>query len=151
MNGIKRFNLRVYGLLTNAENEILVVHESINDFHFTKFPGGGLEPGEGLEDGLKREFREELKTEAEIHAHFYTTHFFQESAFYKGDQIISVYYVLKPLTQKIIFPDHIEITNGKTATMRFEWIKLPTLTDEMMTFPIDKYVCNLLLKTKNLC
>jgi ADP-ribose pyrophosphatase YjhB (NUDIX family) len=151
LNEIKKFNLRVYGLLPNAYNEILIVHESINDFHFTKFPGGGLELGEGLEECLKREFREELNLEIKIKNHFYTTHFFQESAFYKGEQIISVYYSIEPLTEKILFPNQVESFGDKTAIMRFEWIPIEALTIDMMTFPIDKYVCNLLIQAHSLC
>jgi ADP-ribose pyrophosphatase YjhB (NUDIX family) len=50
---IKRLNIRVYGLLINHQNEILLVDEQIDDFKFTKFPGGGLELGEGTTDCLK--------------------------------------------------------------------------------------------------
>jgi len=146
LNQITRFNLRVYGILTNQEEEVLIVHESLNDFHFTKFPGGGLEFGEGLTDALKREFMEELKMEVAIQEHFYTTHFFQESAFRKSDQIISVYYKLHPLAEKKNFPDHIEVTDGKTGIMRFAWLPLAELSPDIMSFPIDKFVCDLLKK-----
>ena len=53
---MKSFNIRVYGILLNDRNEVLVSDECRNGYSFTKFPGGGLEFGEGLVDGLKREF-----------------------------------------------------------------------------------------------
>ncbi|HEY0897744.1 MAG TPA: NUDIX hydrolase, partial [Sphingobacteriaceae bacterium] len=48
------FNVRVYGLLINHRQEILISDEEEYGVRFTKFPGGGLEYGEGLLDGLKR-------------------------------------------------------------------------------------------------
>ena len=92
-----RFNIRVYGLWINDRQEILLSDERMGDFRFTKFPGGGLEFGEGLHDGLKREWREELGVEIEIIDHFYTTDFFQSSAFHTETQIISIYYLVRPL------------------------------------------------------
>ena len=41
------FNVRVYGLLINNQNEVLVSDEQEYGMRFTKFPGGGLEYGEG--------------------------------------------------------------------------------------------------------
>ncbi len=91
------FNVRVYGLLMNADNEILISDEREYGMSFTKFPGGGLEFGEGLIDGLKREFVEECNVEVEVTSHFYTTDFFVKSAF-NDSQIISVYYMVKNIT-----------------------------------------------------
>jgi len=48
-----QFNVRVYGLLINDRQEILISDEQEYGIQFTKFPGGGLEYGEGLTDGLK--------------------------------------------------------------------------------------------------
>ena len=54
-----QFNVRVYGLLFNEDNHILISDEEEYGFQFSKFPGGGLEYGEGLIDALKRDFIEE--------------------------------------------------------------------------------------------
>ena len=51
------FTLRVYGLLMH-EGRVLVSDELIKGQRITKFPGGGLEYGEGLKDCLVREIRE---------------------------------------------------------------------------------------------
>ena len=61
-----RFNVRVYGLLINDRSEVLISREIIQGMRVTKFPGGGLEFGEGIEDGLKREFIEELSLEVSV-------------------------------------------------------------------------------------
>jgi len=53
------FNVRVYGLMIH-DGAILTVEEPVRDRIIRKFPGGGLEFGEGILDCLKREFKEEL-------------------------------------------------------------------------------------------
>src|ERR1700761_2378641 len=88
------FNVRVYGILINDDNQVLISDEEEYGMRFTKFPGGGLEPGEGLIDGLKREFVEECDAEIEVLEHFYTTDFYVKSAF-NDSQVISVYYTVK--------------------------------------------------------
>jgi len=141
---IKRFNVRVYGLLINSYNEILLSTERRGDFSFTKFPGGGLEFGEGAHDCLKREFVEELGVEIEIKSHFYTTDFFQTSTFSSEEQIISIYYL-------IAIPKTKEIKNGEKAldTAKgnlhfFHWHDIETLLENDLTFPIDRKVLELL-------
>ncbi len=145
---INRLNIRVYGLLINQQNEILLVDEQIDDFKFTKFPGGGLELGEGTADCLKREFIEECNLAIDVKAHYYTTDFFQQSAFRPTDQLISLYYKVEPLQ----FPVEINLEPftvqeyGKTETLHFKWVKLANLKPEQLTFPIDKLVCQMLLQ-----
>src|SRR5829696_4532291 len=91
------FNLRVYGVLINEKKQVLVSDELIRGAAITKFPGGGLEFGEGTRDCLKREFQEEMALEVEVRDHIYTTDFFQLSAFNPSHQIISIYYFAVPL------------------------------------------------------
>src|SRR5688572_17198882 len=95
-NGVdmKRFNVRVYGILIkNAA--VLVTDEYRMGMEITKFPGGGLEFGEGTIDCIKRECLEELNEEIEVMSHVYTTDFFQASAFHKEEQLLSIYYRIK--------------------------------------------------------
>jgi 8-oxo-dGTP pyrophosphatase MutT (NUDIX family) len=86
------FNVRVYGVLMDKEKRVLLSDEFIRGAYITKFPGGGLELGEGTRDCLKREFAEETGLEVTIGEHVYTTDFFQISAFNNTHQIISIYY-----------------------------------------------------------
>ena len=72
---IKSFNLRVYALIINEEY-ILVSRELIMGKYLYKFPGGGLEYGEGLIEGLQRESMEEMNQNLKDIEHFYTTDFF---------------------------------------------------------------------------
>ena len=89
--------LRVYGILINDANQVLVSDEYIRGNYYTKFPGGGLEFGEGTRDCLRREFMEEMNLNVEVGGHIYTTDFYQKSAFNNAQQILSIYYYAKAL------------------------------------------------------
>lgn len=139
------FNVRVYGLLINHDNEVLVSDEEEYGFRFSKFPGGGLELGEGLIDGLKREFMEECEAEVDVLAHFYTTDFYEKSSF-NDSQVISVYYLVKekaPL--KLAFKDKIYDFDGEGELLQaFRWVKIEDLAIDEITFKTDKTVAQLL-------
>jgi len=141
------FNVRVYGLLINDQDEVLVSDEQEYGMQFTKFPGGGLEYGEGLPDGLKREFMEECNAEIEVLEHFYTTDFFVKSAF-NDSQIISVYYkVINLNVLNLPFKTKVFDFDGEGDVLQsFRWIKLNKLSADDFTFPIDKHVAQLLIK-----
>ncbi len=141
-----QFNVRVYGLLINERMEILVSDEQEYSMRFTKFPGGGLEYGEGLTDGLKREFIEECNAEIEILGHFYTTDFFVKSAF-NDSQIVSIYYLVKntsPLDM-VIKTVPFDFEGEGEVLQSFRWLKLSGLKEDDFTFPIDQYVAKLLI------
>jgi 8-oxo-dGTP diphosphatase len=142
-----QFNVRVYGLLLNEHQEILLSDEQEYGLQFTKFPGGGLEYGEGMTDGLKREFIEECNAEIEILSHFYTTDFFVKSAF-NDSQIISIYYLVKNVNPlKLNFKTKVFDFEGEGDVLQsFRWVKLDELNEDDFTFPIDKYVVGLLIK-----
>ena len=91
MNKITAFNLRAYCLIIDQE-KILLSNELIKGRQVIKFPGGGVEFGEGLIAALKREAVEEMKVSIEKIQHFYTTDFFQQSEFKLNDQLISIYF-----------------------------------------------------------
>jgi 8-oxo-dGTP diphosphatase len=141
------FNVRVYGLLINEHNQILLADEEVKGYRFTKFPGGGLEFGEGMKDALKREFMEECYTEVEVLEHFYTTDFFVKSAF-NDSQIISIYYKVKPLTdlKVAVKTELFDFSSATDELLAFRWKKLEELEPEDVTFPIDQYVVELLNK-----
>jgi len=141
-----QFNVRVYGLLINEHMEILVSDEQEHGMQFTKFPGGGLEYGEGLTDGLKREFIEECNAEIEILGHFYTTDFFVKSAF-NDSQIVSVYYLVKNTSPLdiVIKTVPFDFEGEGEVLQAFRWLKLSGLKEDDFTFPIDQYVAKLLI------
>ncbi|MBL7745933.1 MAG: NUDIX domain-containing protein, partial [Chitinophagaceae bacterium] len=83
------FNIRVYGILLNDQKQVLVSDELIRGMYITKFPGGGLEFGEGTRSCLQREFMEEMNLRVDVAEHIYTTDYFQMSAFNPEHQIVS--------------------------------------------------------------
>jgi len=136
-----RFNIRVYGLLIQNE-KVLITDELIGGKKITKFPGGGLEYGEGTVACLKREFIEELNLEIEIINHFYTTDFFVPSVF-DDSQIISIYYQVKKRTH-----EEIKTSLESNTIQGFRWIELRKINPNNFTFPIDKKVAELLLNKR---
>jgi 8-oxo-dGTP diphosphatase len=139
---IIKFNIRVYGVMINVRNEVLVSDEIQHGKRFTKFPGGGLEFGEGIKDCLKREFLEELNQPIEVLDVVYITDYFQISAFDKRHQLISIYYKVKAIqplqfsTSKNIF-DFIE---EKEEAQSLRWLDINSSLEDDMTFPVDKIV-----------
>src|SRR5882757_6402398 len=142
-------NVRVYGILLGENKKVLVSDEYIRGGYYTKFPGGGLEFGEGTRDCLKREFKEEMDLDVRIGDHLNTTDFFQMSAFNPEHQIISIYYfaeALEPIkaplrTKPFDFDERqmdIYKKTGETETFRF--INWNDFSDKMITLPIDKVV-----------
>ncbi|MBS7563068.1 NUDIX domain-containing protein [Mucilaginibacter sp. Bleaf8] len=144
---MKIFNVRVYGLLINDNQQILLSDEQEYGQRFTKFPGGGLEYGEGLIDGLKREFLEECNLPIEITDHFYTTDFFVKSAF-NDSQIVSVYYKVRPLAPIgfVTKEQPFDFDGTQEPLQAFRWKKLTDLQPQDVTFPIDQYVIDLIRK-----
>ena len=135
---IKSFNLRVYALIIERDS-ILVSRELIGGKYLYKFPGGGLQYGEGLIEGLQRESMEEMNQNLKNIKHFYTTDFFQQSQFDSKDQLIAVYYKAK-LTSKINNKLKVPIKDFPV----FEWKKITDFSDKELHFPTDKFVFNLL-------
>lgn len=147
------FNIRVYGILINDEKQVLVSDEYIRGKYYTKFPGGGLEFGEGTRDCLKREFKEEMDLEVSVGDHIYTTDFFQMSAFNPEHQIISIYYFAKalepikcPLRTTLFDFDaqQLEVYNKTGETETFRFIGWDEFVPEAVSLPIDKVVVQML-------
>lgn len=140
------FNVRVYGLLLDNNNRVLVSDELIHGHKITKFPGGGLEFGEGTIDAIKREMMEETRIAVEVISHFYTTDFFQVSAFNSKAQVISIYYVIKavsPITIRTTDKPY-DFEEEKEGAISFRWLAIDTISEADFTFPIDKKVSGML-------
>lgn len=147
------FNVRVYGILINEKRQVLVSDEFIRGKYYTKFPGGGLEFGEGTRDCLKREFKEEMDLNVEVKEHIYTTDYFQMSAFNPEQQIISVYYfaeALEPITaplrdKEFDFDEaQLKIYAEKNEIETFRFIDWDSFSEERVTLPIDKTVASII-------
>lgn len=147
MDKADHFIIRVYGLILNDKEEVLLTDEFQVEMKMTKFPGGGLEFGEGTIDCLKREMAEECNGQSiENIRHFYTTDFYQKALFYENHQLISIYYTAnlnEPLQFKISEKpfDFDKLQNGNQS---FRWAKIKSVAESELSFPIDKFVLKML-------
>jgi 8-oxo-dGTP diphosphatase len=143
-----QFIIRVYGIVLNQQQEVLISDEFQLEMKMTKFPGGGLHFGEGPIDCLKREFREECNGQEITNIrHFYTTGFYQKALFYENHQLISIYYqvdLVNPLMFSIS-EKPFDFKDMKNGSQSFRWIKLKNLKTEELSFPIDKFVAKELI------
>ncbi|HVM89451.1 MAG TPA: NUDIX domain-containing protein [Puia sp.] len=146
------FSIRVYGILLGENKKVLVSDEFIRGNYYTKFPGGGLEFGEGTRDCLKREFKEEMNLDIKVMDHIYTTDFFQMSAFNSDYQILSIYYFAEalepirvPLRVKPFDFDEREmrVYELKKETETFRFIDWDVFSEQSVTLPIDKVVAKM--------
>ena len=150
---MNRFNIRVYGLLINEQKQVLVSDELIRGSYITKFPGGGLEFGEGTRHCLQREFMEEMNLQVEIGDHIYTTDYFQLSAFNPEHQIISIYYFANAL-EEIKAPlrvkpfdfdeEQLKVYDATKETETFRFVDWHEFSPESVTLPIDKIVASII-------
>lgn len=146
-------SVRVYGILMDADKRVLVSDEYIRGNYYTKFPGGGLDFGEGTRDCLQREFMEEMQLKIEAGNHIYTTDFFQMSAFNPAHQILSIYYfanaleeIKVPLRDKpFAFDEHqLAIYQQTQQIETFRFIPWEEFSEASVTLPIDKVVAELI-------
>ena len=153
---MQHFNLRVYGILINEKKQVLVSDELIRGSYITKFPGGGLEFGEGTRDCLKREFMEEMNLNVSVDDHIYTTDFFQLSAFNSGHQIISIYYSATALEEiKVSLRNkpfdfdeaQLKVYEDTKETETFRFINWDDFSAESVTLPIDKFIARKIKST----
>jgi 8-oxo-dGTP diphosphatase len=142
-------SIRVYGILVNEKQQVLVSDEYIRGNYFTKFPGGGLEKGEGTRDCLKREFMEEMGLPVEVGNHIYTTDFYQQSAFNPAHQIVSIYYfatalvpITVPLRTKPFDFDaaQLAVYEQTQQVETFRFISKEDFGPDSVHLPIDKLV-----------
>jgi len=147
------FNVRVYGILITENKQVLLSDELIRGKYITKFPGGGLEIGEGTRDCLKREFKEEMDLDIKVGDHIYTTDFYQKSAFHPDHQIISIYYyakALEPITAPLrnkefdFDEEQLKVYEKDNEIETFRLVDWDSFSADSVTLPIDKFVVNML-------
>ena len=149
-----RFNIRVYGVLINEQKQVLVADEMIRGNLYTKFPGGGLEFGEGTRDCLAREFLEELDLRVEVGPHIYTTDFYVPSAFHPGQQIISIFYrvfALEAIKARISTTPfdfdtaQLQRYEQQQEIETFRFIDWANFSEDSVHLPVDKVVAKQLV------
>lgn len=140
------FTIRVYGILINEKQEVLVSDEHRFGKAFTKFPGGGMEFGEGFKTTLAREFKEELQIEVEVGELLYFNDFHQVSAFNPKQQLFSFYYFVHFNDWRSIETDKHTIPLTEDGE-KHRWMHLSEISAASFNFPIDKIVAEKLKKS----
>ncbi|SEL05847.1 NUDIX domain-containing protein [Parapedobacter koreensis] len=147
---MNNFSIRVYGILINGKQEVLISDEREYGMEFSKFAGGGLEYGEGLLEGLSREFMEECGTNIEILRHIHTTDVFFKSAF-SDSQVIGVYYLVRNLAPFVcrFSEKRFDFEAGKEPDQVFRWVPLAELKAADLTFEMDRAAWQVLVSEKS--
>jgi 8-oxo-dGTP diphosphatase len=91
---------------------------------------------------------EETNNKVEVVDHFYTTDYFQVSAYNQSHQIISIYYIVKPVsTFEITTTEKIFDFNDRGEyAQTFRWLDLRSVSENDFTLAIDKVVGEMLKK-----
>ena len=131
------FTQRTYGILINKKKEVLISDEFRFGRYFRKFPGGGVEKGEGILDALKREFKEELSLEIDSHEFLFFNDYFQQSSFDPNIQVTCFYYLVKCSGARYLKLESYEIPLTEDGEKQ-QWISINELNIETLTFPIDR-------------
>lgn len=137
MEKIDRFNVRVYGLIIHQEALLILKEPYVGEILY-KFPGGGLEFGESLIDGLKRELKEELNLNISQSSHFYTQEEFMVSKFRSNEQLLTIYY-------KVKLENIEDMTKHDQAIQELIWVPLKELSTYHVNLPIDQVVVKKLM------
>ncbi len=145
MKNITRFNIRIYGILVNEYSQVLVSDELIKGQKYTKFPGGGLEFGEGTRACLIREFKEETGVLIEIKEHLYTTDMFIPSFFDDDSQVICIYYLVKCNDWSKIRTSSVKFDFVNENSESFRWVKVDEVKNEdYLLLPTDRAVVQII-------
>lgn len=138
MEKVKAFSIRVYGLLTNTRGELLLSSEYEYGKAFTKFPGGGVELGEGLYDALVREFVEETGNEIVPGDLIHLNHHFVQSMFNPAKQVLLVHYRCSWKDHTVVLQTQPieQVAPEKEGAQVFHWVD-PTQAEKYLSFPTD--------------
>ncbi len=149
MEKIKRFNIRIYMIIKNKRNEVLLSDEFALGMYITKFPGGGLEYGEGIADCIHREAMEEFGQDVEIIGHYYTTDFFQRAYYYTDSQLISIYYSVRFKEEPVfrISDAAFDFSMNDSLKQSFRRVAIDKCSLDEISLPIDRHVMKMLKKT----
>lgn len=134
------FTIRVYGLLIHND-QVLLSKENIKGNLITKFPGGGLEFGEGTLECLHREFKEEVDININVIHHHYTSEEFYQSSFHTPPkQVLCIYYLVSTNELGNIksgIPEEAELLINNGDQVLF-WQLIKELTSNQFVLETDK-------------
>lgn len=132
------FNVRVYGILVNRLGQVLISDEHEHGVDFSKFPGGGVELGEGSKEALRREYQEECAIDIEVLRHIHTTDDYVPSSF-NDSQVLGIYYLVTAAEAALSTIEINKVIHVKeNVTQLFRWVDLEDFKVEDLTFEMDR-------------
>lgn len=134
---IDKINVRVYAAIIK-DRKVLALHEEYVGENLIKFPGGGLEYGEGVLECVQRELEEELNIKVKNIEHLYTQEDFLVSKFRSNEQLITIYYLAEMM-------DENELLIMDPCIEKTEWVSLD-IEENPFILPIDNVVFEILKK-----
>ena len=131
------FNVRVYALIVK-NNRLLISEEQHGGVFLRKFPGGGLQFGEGIVQALHRELKEELNADVESEKLLCVTEDFVVSFLNNKQQVIGVHYLVElkqDYSDNHLDNNRVELENGY---IHFKWVMIDELKADDFSSPVDK-------------
>ena len=131
------FNVRVYALIVK-NNRLLISEEQHGGVFLRKFPGGGLQFGEGIVQALHRELKEELNADVESEKLLCVTEDFVVSFLNNKQQVIGVHYwveLKQDYSDNHLDNNRVELENGY---IHFKWVMIDELKADDFSSPVDK-------------
>lgn len=131
------FNVRVYALIVK-NNRLLISEEQHGGVFLRKFPGGGLQFGEGILQALHRELKEELNADVESASMLCVTEDFVVSFLNNKQQVIGVHYLVElkqDYSDEFLNNNRVELENG---FIHFKWKLIDSMNADDFSSPVDK-------------
>lgn len=129
--------VRVYGFLEDAQGRVLVSAERFRGKPLVKYPGGGVEWGEGIREALVREFQEELQLDIEVGELVFFNEFPVISAFDPDYQVFSFFYRVTAVGP-MAFATHSTVAVPDVDGERAVWVSKAELAHVPFTYPIEQ-------------
>ena len=129
--------VRVYGFLEDAQGRVLVSAERFRGKPLVKYPGGGVEWGEGIREALVREFQEELHLDIEVGELVFFNEFPVISACDPEVQVFSFFYRVSALGP-LSFATHSRVEVPDKDGERAVWVSKAELANVPFSFPIEQ-------------
>lgn len=129
--------VRVYGFLENAQGQVLVSAERFRGKPLIKYPGGGVEWGEGIREALVREFQEELQLDVAVGDLVFFNEFPVVSAFDPEVQVFSFFYRVTAVGP-MSFATQNTVAVPDEDSERSVWVSKAELANVPFTYPIEQ-------------
>lgn len=130
-----KFNARCYALIRSNQNRVLVMMERWQGVDLNKFPGGGLELGEGLLECIYREIDEEFQESEHLsYRHLFTPTECFASRFKPNEQLLLNYFTSQALAKEELW----KLIPRDKNLLGMKWLELKAENAEWFTLESDR-------------